>query len=102
MVQSLLACIRLLLLALALTGVFEDGVTALNKQDYDLAIKCFTAIIQVNPKFAGAFGGRGNAYVGKKGGVLRFSHAFVRPSTMLQRNFRDARDFWAMLSSATG
>jgi tetratricopeptide (TPR) repeat protein len=70
--RTILACLLLLLPACQpqpSTGPaaeFARGKEALNKKDYDLAIACFNAYIQENPKDAGAFNNRGVAYLRKK------------------------------------
>jgi tetratricopeptide (TPR) repeat protein len=44
---------------------FQQGLQALSKRDYDLAITCFSAEIRRNAKSGPAFANRGNAYAGK-------------------------------------
>ncbi len=41
---------------------YERGVDAIRRQDYDLAIAEFSEVIQLKPKYAGAYNNRGVSY----------------------------------------
>src|SRR5262245_58392431 len=45
---------------------FQQGITALQARDYDLALSCFNIVIQASPDLAPAYEGRGLAHAGKQ------------------------------------
>jgi tetratricopeptide (TPR) repeat protein len=45
--------------------IYARGVEAMHRQDYDLAIAEFTQVIQLKPKYAGAYNNRGVSYAHK-------------------------------------
>jgi tetratricopeptide (TPR) repeat protein len=45
---------------------YDKGVAAIRRQDYDLAIAEFSKVIQLKPKYAGAYNNRGVSYAHKR------------------------------------
>lgn len=67
MIRTFAAIALLLLLpSLVIADDYKRGVEAYKKNDYDLAIACFNAVIRENPKNSGAFYNRGLCYDEKR------------------------------------
>jgi tetratricopeptide (TPR) repeat protein len=66
--RSRLACalVTVLLPSAAIAGSFEQGVEALDRKAYDVAITCFNECLREDPRDVSALGNRGLAWAGKK------------------------------------
>ena len=68
------------------TEAYQNGVSRLEKQQYDAAIAAFSEAIRLNPKYAVAYCNRGNAY-GRKG---ENDEAVADYTTAIRLNPKDA------------
>jgi tetratricopeptide (TPR) repeat protein len=80
---SRLAFVLVLLLpSLVGAGTFEQGVEALDRKAYDVAIQCFDTCLRENPSDVSALGNRGLAWAGK----LDFDRAISDYSRAIELN----------------
>ncbi len=74
---------------------FDQGVEAMEREDFDLAIKCFSEVISIVPDDPACFYNRGLAHMNKG----RFDAAVADISEVIRLNPKDA-DAFAMRATA--